>query len=60
MELASDSRSEALIGKMRPDDPPEVKDAWLDKVVDAASCIDCGGKLVKKGSELECKGCGQS
>jgi membrane associated rhomboid family serine protease len=53
-QLAITDEQKDMLEKIRFEDEPEVRDAWLEHFLDKAQCPQCDKKLVGKGRTLSC------
>jgi membrane associated rhomboid family serine protease len=56
--LARTDEQKELLEKIKPEDEPEVRDAWLDHFLEKAKCPECGGLMIRTGRTLKCS-CGK-
>jgi membrane associated rhomboid family serine protease len=56
--LAQTDEQKELLEKIRSEDEPEVRDAWLEHFISRAKCPECGGMMMKSGRTLRCT-CGR-
>lgn len=52
--LANTEDDKALLEKIKLEDEPEVRDAWLEYFLKKARCPQCGGVMVIKGRTIKC------
>ena len=52
--IALSEEDKALLEKIKKEDEPEVRDAWLEYLLAKAKCPKCGKNLVVKGRNLSC------
>jgi membrane associated rhomboid family serine protease len=55
--LAQTEEDKELLEKIRSEDEPEVRDAWLEHFLSKARCPQCGNVMLRKGRTLTCS-CG--
>jgi membrane associated rhomboid family serine protease len=56
-KIALSDEDKALLERIKSEDEPEVRDAWLEYLLDKAKCPQCGNKMDVKGRNLSCS-CG--
>jgi membrane associated rhomboid family serine protease len=56
--LAKTDEQKELLEKIKTEDEPEVRDAWLDHFLSKAQCPECGGMMIRSGRTLKCS-CGR-
>jgi len=52
--IAVSDEDKALLEKIKKEDEPEVRDAWLEHFLSKARCPHCGGMMDLKGRNLRC------
>jgi len=53
-KIAVTEEDKALLKKIKSEDEPEVRDAWLEHFLSKARCPHCDGIMEKKGRTLRC------
>lgn len=53
-EIVLSEEDKALLEKIKKEDEPEIRDAWLEHFLAKAKCPKCGRKLELKGRNLKC------
>jgi membrane associated rhomboid family serine protease len=53
-QIAITDDDKALLQKIKKEDEPEVRDAWLEHFLSKARCPHCGGMMGVKGRTLRC------
>ena len=56
-KIAITSKQKEILAKIEHEDEPDVKRAWIEKLVEKARCPDCGRPLVVAEGSAKCK-CG--
>jgi len=56
-ELATTPLLKEMLGKIKREDEPEIRDAWVEEFFHKASCPQCSGPLNFTGRSVECRNC---
>lgn len=55
--LAKTPEQLEIIDKIRHETIPDIRDLWIEKLLEIARCPRCGGDLSKRGNRIGCKSC---
>ncbi len=53
-KIAITEEDKAMLEKIKKEDEPEIRDAWLEHFLAKAKCPQCGGMMETKGRNLRC------
>ncbi len=57
-ELATNEELREVLQKIKNEDNPEIRDAWLEEFAASSKCLECSGALHIEGKKIACEKCG--